>query len=93
MEVTSEEYGPEIINIKGIHNIETWMTFFTLCLHYYASHTTAKQPAKHQASMTLVFANHSEEDVIYPLTVKEIAEVLEAYPNIQKLASDAKYTR
>ena len=35
--------------------------------------------------MNSVFANHSEEDVIYPLTVKEIAEAQEADPNIHKL--------
>ena len=76
-----EEYGPEIIHIKGIHNTvtdaiswlhycpvqnkETWMTF-TQCWCYYASHTRTQQPAIHPASMNSVFANHSEEDVIYP---------------------------
>ena len=67
-----EEYGPEIIHIKGIHNTvadailcldyspvhnqrDTWMTF-TQCWCYYASHTTAQQPAIPQDSMNLVFA-------------------------------------
>ena len=43
--------------------------------------------------MNSVFANRSEEDVIYPLTVKEIAEAQEADPNIRKLTNDPQYTR
>ena len=42
--------------------------------------------------MNLVFANCSEEDVIYPLTVNEIVEAQLSDPSIQKLASDKKYT-
>ncbi len=42
--------------------------------------------------MNFVFANHSNEDVIYPLTVKEIAEAQHSDPSIQRLASDKKYT-
>ena len=42
--------------------------------------------------MNLVFANRSNEDVIYPLTVTEIAEAQLLDPGIQKLASDKKYT-
>ena len=103
-----EEYGPEIIHIKGIHNTvadaiscldyspvhnqrDTWMTF-TQCWCYYASHTTLQQPAIHQDSMNLVFANCSKEEVIYPLTVNEIAEAQLSDPSIQKLASDKRYT-
>jgi hypothetical protein len=104
-----EEYGPEIIHIKGIHNTvadaishldycpvqnhrEMWITF-TQCWCYYASHTSTRQQAIHPASMNLVFANCSEWDVIYPLTVKEIAEAQETDPNIQKLTTDPQYTR
>jgi hypothetical protein len=106
-----EEYGPEIIHIKGIHNTvadaiscldycpaqnnrETWMTF-TQCWCYYASHTITitQQPAMHSASMNSVFANPSEEDIIYPLIVKEIVETQETDPTIQKLTSDPQYTR
>jgi hypothetical protein len=43
--------------------------------------------------MNLVFANHSEEDMIYPLTVKETREAQEADPNIHKLTKDPQYTR
>jgi hypothetical protein len=38
--------------------------------------------------MNSVFANRSKEDVIYPLTVKEIAEAQETDPNIHKLTKD-----
>ena len=43
--------------------------------------------------MNLVFTNHCEEDVIYPLTVKEIAEAWETDPNIHKMTKDLQYTR
>jgi len=42
--------------------------------------------------MNLVFANRSKEDVIYPLTVKVIAEAQQADPSIQKLTKDIQYT-
>ena len=65
---------------------------FTQCWCHYASHTTAQQPAIHQDPMDLVFANRIDEEVIYPLTVKDIAEAQLSDPSIQKLASDKKYT-
>jgi len=43
--------------------------------------------------MNLLFANRSKEDMIYPLTVKEIAEAQETDPNIHKLTKDPPYTR
>ena len=43
--------------------------------------------------MNSVFANHSEKDVIYPLTVKEITEAQEMDPNIHTLTKDPQYTR
>ena len=62
-----EEYGPEIIHIKGIHNTvadaisrldyspvhnqRDTWMTFTQCWCHYASHTTAQQPAIHQDSM------------------------------------------
>ena len=42
--------------------------------------------------MNLVFANRSEEEVIYPLTVNEILEAQLSDLSIQKLASEKKYT-
>jgi hypothetical protein len=43
--------------------------------------------------MNSVFANSSKEDVIYPLSVKEIAEAQASDPNIHKLTKDPQYTR
>jgi hypothetical protein len=51
---------------------------FTQHWCYYAAYITSQQPAIHHDSMNLVFANCSEELVIYPLTVKEIAEAQQA---------------
>jgi hypothetical protein len=42
--------------------------------------------------MNLVFANHSKEDVIYPITVQEIAETQQSDPHLQTLAHDNKFT-
>jgi hypothetical protein len=52
----------------------TWMTF-AQCWCYH--NTTFEHSASHadtKESMNLVFANRSEEDSIYPLTTREIAE-------------------
>eukprot|EP00804_Cyclotella_cryptica_P024717 CCRYP_001685-RA/>CCRYP_001685-RA protein AED:0.42 eAED:0.42 QI:0/0/0/1/0/0/2/0/344 len=85
-----EEFGPEIVYIKGIHSTvadaisrldigpipsehENWMTF-TKCWCHYTQEESAKETSAYQEEMNLVFANRSEEDVIYPLTVQEIAE-------------------
>ena len=66
---------------------------FTQRWCYYASHPSTQQQAIHPASMNSVFANCSEEDLIYPLTVKEITEAQETDPNICKLTKDPQYTR
>ena len=42
--------------------------------------------------MNLAFGNCSEEEVMFPLTVNEIAEAQLSDPSIEKLASDKKYT-
>jgi len=70
---------------------ETWITF-TQCWCYYATHNTAQQLIIQHDFMNLLFANCSEDDSIYPLMVKEIAEAQQADHNIQQLASDQKYT-
>ncbi len=96
-----EEYGPEIVYIKGIHNTvadaisqleydpsvnqtaesyhmtkirnskrrqrQNWMTVLK---HWY---NVEKDTNKHD-DLYSVFANHGEEDEIYPLTTIEIAE-------------------
>ena len=104
-----EEYGREIIHIKDIQNTvadaishldysltpsdgENWMTFI-LCWCNFASQTTSQQPAVHQDSINLVSANRSEEHVIYPLTVQEIAEAQQNDLLFQLWRYDETFTR
>eukprot|EP00804_Cyclotella_cryptica_P002643 CCRYP_010437-RA/>CCRYP_010437-RA protein AED:0.27 eAED:0.28 QI:0/0/0/1/0/0/2/0/223 len=85
-----EEYGPTVMYIKGIHNTvadaisrldygpitndrSTWMTF-PQCWCYHNTAQTTSSPATTEESMNQVFANQNEEDSIYPLTTREIAE-------------------
>jgi len=85
-----EEYGPEIVHIKGIHNTvadaisrldcspvqdeKANLMTFTKCWCHYTMHAlTEESKHTHQHQMNMVFTNSSEEDVIYPLRVKEIA--------------------
>jgi hypothetical protein len=42
-------------------------------------HTSA-----HQEQMNLMFANHSNEDMIYPLTVQEIAQAQKHDANLER---------
>ncbi len=52
-----------------------WMTF-TKCWCFYTMHAVEEtSPTNHKDLMSFVFANHSKETAIYPLTVREIAEV------------------
>eukprot|EP00804_Cyclotella_cryptica_P008089 CCRYP_004582-RA/>CCRYP_004582-RA protein AED:0.31 eAED:0.25 QI:0/0/0/1/0/0/2/0/310 len=84
-----EEFGPEIVYIKGIHNTvadaisrldigpmpsehENWMTFTKCWCHYTMQEESAIDTSAYQEEMNLVFANRSEEDVIYPLTVQRL---------------------
>eukprot|EP00804_Cyclotella_cryptica_P021534 CCRYP_005830-RA/>CCRYP_005830-RA protein AED:0.19 eAED:0.19 QI:0/0/0/1/0/0/2/0/363 len=53
---------------------ENWMTFTKCLCHYTMQEESAIDTSAYQEEMNLVFANRSEEDVIYPLTVQEIAE-------------------
>eukprot|EP00804_Cyclotella_cryptica_P010465 CCRYP_012288-RA/>CCRYP_012288-RA protein AED:0.12 eAED:0.32 QI:0/0/0/1/0.33/0.25/4/0/520 len=50
------------------------MTFTKCWCHYTMQEESAIDTSAYQEEMNLVFANRSEEDVIYPLTVREIAE-------------------
>ena len=40
----------------------------------------------------MVFANHGKEDVIYPITVKKIAQAQEDDTVLKKLSKTAKYS-
>ncbi len=53
----------------------TMMTFAQCWCHYTSSQAeSTAPPANAQESMNLVFANQDDEDAIYPLTTREIAE-------------------
>ena len=54
-----------------------WMMFTKCWCHYTMHAPTAESTQAHQHQINMVFANHSKKDVIYPLTVKEIAQAQE----------------
>ncbi|MFM8588489.1 MAG: RNase H-like domain-containing protein [Bacteroidota bacterium] len=106
-----EEYGPEIVYIKGIDNTvadaisrldftpapttkkkecKNWMTF-TKRWCYLNHGTQNNSTEQHLESMSHVFANRSEDEEIFPLTVKEIAEQQHKDKNIHALYKDDKY--
>eukprot|EP00804_Cyclotella_cryptica_P001216 CCRYP_012721-RA/>CCRYP_012721-RA protein AED:0.31 eAED:0.45 QI:0/0/0/1/0/0/3/0/427 len=66
--ISSLDIGP----ILSEH--ENWMTFTKCWCHYTMQEESAIDTSAYQEEMNLVFANRSEEDVIYPLTVRESAE-------------------
>ena len=68
------------------------MTFMYFWCHYTMHAPTDKSVITHQHQMNMVFTNHSEEDVIYPLTVKEIAQTQEDNLVLKKLSKTDKYS-
>ena len=69
-----------------------WMTFTKCWCHYTMHAPTAESTITHQHQMNMVFANRSKEDVIYPLTVKEIAQAQEDDIVLKKLSKTDKYS-
>ena len=63
---------------------------FTKCLCV-LQHTHDNSIANHEESMTHVFANCSDEEEIYPLTVKEIAEAQSKDKTIKELRILERY--
>ena len=107
-----EEYGPEIVYIKGIHNTvadaisrldyaspdnfsadettqQNWMTFSKCWCEYNETHDNST--TKHNYSMNNVFANRSNEEEIYPLTIKEVAEAQKLDKQFKATALKEKY--
>ena len=107
-----EEYGPEIVYIKGIHNTvadaisrlnyaspdnpstdeniqQNWMTVSKCWCEYNETHDNST--TKHNYSMNNVFANRSNEEEIYPLTIKEIAEAQKLDKQFKATALKEKY--
>ena len=65
------DFSPTLPSSKK-EDCQNWMTF-TKCWCA-LQHAYDNSIATHEESMTHVFANYSDEEDIYPLTVKEIAE-------------------
>ena len=63
---------------------ENWMTFTKCWCHYTMQEESVENTSAHQEQMNLVFANHSKEDVIYPLTVREIAQAQKLDASLKK---------
>ncbi len=111
-----EEYAPEIIYIKGIHNTVADVILqlehdpklnktneYTHAMlgvepeelsvqrrksfaHHWHSYNEANMPMQaHCFHMNEVFANHSDEDEIYPLTTAEIAAAQQADASLKHL--------
>jgi hypothetical protein len=70
----------------------SWMTFTKCWCHYTMHAPTEESTHLHQQQMNMVFANRSEEDVIYPLTVKEIAQAQKDDTVLKKLSKTDKYS-
>ena len=69
-----------------------WMTFTKRWCHYTMQASPKESTATQQQQIKMVFANRSEEDVIYPLTVKEISLAQERYLVLKKLTKMEKYS-
>ena len=65
---------------------------FTKCWCHYTMHAPTEESTNHQHQINMVFVNRSEEDVIYPLTVKEIAQAQEDNLVWKKLSKTDKYS-
>ncbi len=104
-----EEFGPEIMHIKTIHNAAAnaisrldicpvqdekanWMRFMKYWCHYTMHAPLQESSITHQHKMNMLFANYSEEDVIYPLSVKKIALAHEDNSVLKKLSKTDKYS-
>jgi hypothetical protein len=80
------EYGP-IMNDRA-----TWMTFTQCWCHYTVNmHTEGTSQADYEESMIIVFANCSEENAVYPITVWEIVESQSADSRMGRLKNQLGY--
>ena len=61
------------------------MMTFAQCWSYYTT-CQEESTANMQESMNLVFANRDDEDAIYPLTTREIAEAQKRDPDLNATA-------
>ena len=69
-----------------------WMTFTKCWCHYTMQASPEESKTTQQHQLNMVFANPNEEDVIYLLTVKEIALAQERDLVLKKLTKMEKYS-
>ncbi len=81
------DYGPVT------QDRDNWMTFTQCWCHYMeTAEETGASLAEHEESMNFVFANRSEDDSIYPLTTREIAESQSNDEQLKQLATHDGYS-
>ena len=68
------------------------MTFTKFWCYYIMHATSAESTLDHQEQIHMVFANHSKEGVIYPLSVKVIAQPEKYNAVLKKLHMHDKYS-
>ena len=69
------------------------MTFAQCWCHYTSSQEENTSPSSYmQESMNLVFANRDDEEAIYPLTTREIAEAQKHDLTLDPTAGKLRYT-
>ena len=84
--ISKFDFGP-VEDVKA-----NWMIFTICCYHYTMHATSAKSPYNHLEQLNMVIANHSKEDVMYPLRVKEIAQAQKDKAVLRKLHKHGKYS-
>ncbi len=80
------DFGP-VQNEKA-----NWMMFMKCWCHYTIHAPSEESTITHQHQINMVFTNCSEEYVIYPLIVKEIALAHERDFALKKLSKTDKYS-
>ena len=69
------------------------MTFTQCWCHYISGQEENTSPSTYkQESMNLVFANQDDEDAIYPLTTREIAEAQKHDIEVNTMSNKHGYT-
>ena len=79
------DYGP-------VQEDKSTMMTFVQCWCYYTT-CQEESTANMQESMNLVFANQDDEDAIYPLTTREIADAQQHDADLNTIADKHGYTK
>ena len=73
-------------------NQDNWMRSTKFWCHYTKQVDSINNTPNHQEQINMVFANHSNEDAVYPLTVMEIAQAQIDDKSLEKCQKYDKYT-